>query len=42
MNDKVTLPESWLKKFKNEKLRNLVSDSMMWFTMPNPMSAEGS
>ncbi|MCQ2409940.1 MAG: hypothetical protein MJ068_05290 [Clostridia bacterium] len=41
MNDKVTLPESWLKKFKNEKLRNLVSDSMMWFTMPNPMSAEG-
>lgn len=41
MSNNVTLPESWLKKFKNENLRNKVSDTGMWFMMPDPGSTEG-
>ena len=35
------LPEWWTKKFKSQKLIDLVADQGQWFGRPRPLSAEG-
>ena len=41
MDYKVTLPKSWMNKFKDKKLRDAVADIGMWFEIPDPMSVAG-
>lgn len=39
--EKVTLPKTWVKKFKNNNLLDKLADIGLWFQLPEPTTAEG-